>query len=163
MKHSMILVGADKGGVGKTTLSRALLDYLERNNVLVRAFDTENPRGTLNRFYPTKATIIDLANVADQMRILDTMESSPEQVNWRVANCSPVSSKFVHNINKSSVYIFWDIEHRLILYNLVHSYTRFWPLCSLRRVSFFAFRCCFSGLRKDQIVLLSCAAMLPLL
>ncbi len=80
MKHSMILVGADKGGVGKTTLSRALLDYLERNNVLVRAFDTENPRGTLNRFYPTKATVIDLADVADQMRILDTMETAAEQV-----------------------------------------------------------------------------------
>ncbi|MEP1208656.1 MAG: hypothetical protein ABJM29_15100 [Rhizobiaceae bacterium] len=80
MKHSMILVGADKGGVGKTTLSRALLDYLERNNVLVRAFDTENPRGTLNRFYPTKATVIDLSDVADQMRILDTMESAAEQV-----------------------------------------------------------------------------------
>lgn len=80
MKHSMILVGADKGGVGKTTVSRALLDYLERNNVLARAFDTENPRGTLHRFYPTRATVIDLANVADQMRILDTMETSAEQV-----------------------------------------------------------------------------------
>ena len=80
MKHSMILVGADKGGVGKTTLSRALLDYLERSNVLCRAFDTENPRGTLNRFYPTKARIIDLADVADQMSILDTMETAAEQV-----------------------------------------------------------------------------------
>ncbi len=80
MKHSIILVGADKGGVGKTTLSRALLDYLERNNVLARAFDTENPRGTLHRFYPARATIIDLNNVADQMRILDTMDSASEQV-----------------------------------------------------------------------------------
>ena len=80
MKHSVILVGADKGGVGKTTVSRALLDYLERNTVLARAFDTETPRGTLNRFYPGKATIIDLTNVADQMRILDTMETASEQV-----------------------------------------------------------------------------------
>ncbi|MEL6745546.1 MAG: hypothetical protein AAFO68_08800, partial [Pseudomonadota bacterium] len=80
MKHSVILVGADKGGVGKTTVSRALLDFLERNNVMARAFDTENPRGTLNRFYPNKAQIIDLANVADQMKILDTMESAPEGV-----------------------------------------------------------------------------------
>ena len=80
MKHSVILVGADKGGVGKTTVSRALLDYLERKNVPARAFDTENPRGTLNRFYPGKADIIDLANVADQMRILDTMETAQEQV-----------------------------------------------------------------------------------
>ncbi len=80
MKHSVILVGADKGGVGKTTVSRALLDYLERQNVLARAFDTENPRGTLNRFYPGKTEIIDLSNVADQMRILDTMEGAAEKV-----------------------------------------------------------------------------------
>ena len=80
MKHSVILVGADKGGVGKTTVTRALLDYFERNNVLARAFDTENPRGTLNRFYPGKAEIIDLSNVADQMRILDTMEGAAENV-----------------------------------------------------------------------------------
>ena len=80
MKHAVILVGADKGGVGKTTVSRALLDYLDRQNVLARAFDTENPRGTLHRFYPGKAEIIDLANVADQMKILDTMETAAEKV-----------------------------------------------------------------------------------
>jgi len=80
MKHAVILVGADKGGVGKTTVSRALLDFLDRKNVLARAFDTENPRGTLHRFYPGNAEIIDLANVADQMKILDTMDSAPENV-----------------------------------------------------------------------------------
>ncbi|MEM8749606.1 MAG: hypothetical protein AAGF28_04850 [Pseudomonadota bacterium] len=80
MKHTVILVGADKGGVGKTTVSRAMLDFLERQNVQARAFDTENPRGTLHRFYPGRAEIIDLANVADQMRILDTMDSAPETV-----------------------------------------------------------------------------------
>ena len=52
MKPTLILVGADKGGVGKTTISRALLDFFARKNVLTRAFDTENPRGSLKRFYP---------------------------------------------------------------------------------------------------------------
>ena len=52
MKPTLILVGADKGGVGKTTVSRILLDYFARKNVLTRAFDTENPRGSLKRFYP---------------------------------------------------------------------------------------------------------------
>ncbi len=80
MKHAVILVGADKGGVGKTTVSRALLDFLDRNNIMARAFDTENPRGTLHRFYPGKAQIIDLSNVADQMKILDTMEQAAENV-----------------------------------------------------------------------------------
>ncbi len=76
MKPTLILVGADKGGVGKTTISRALLDFFARKNVLTRAFDTENPRGTLRRFYPAITEIIDLGNVAHQMKVLDTLESA---------------------------------------------------------------------------------------
>ncbi len=80
MKPTLILVGADKGGVGKTTLSRALMDYFVRKNILTRAFDTENPRGTLKRFYPANTEIVDFANVADQMRILDTLETAKVNV-----------------------------------------------------------------------------------
>jgi hypothetical protein len=76
MKPTLILVGADKGGVGKTTIARALLDYFARKNVLSRAFDTENPRGTLKRFYPAITEIVDLGNVAHQMKILDTLETA---------------------------------------------------------------------------------------
>ncbi len=76
MKPTLILVGADKGGVGKTTISRALLDFFARKNVLTRAFDTENPRGTLKRFYPSITEVIDLANVAHQMKVLDTLETA---------------------------------------------------------------------------------------
>jgi hypothetical protein len=80
MKPTLILVGADKGGVGKTTLSRALMDFFVRKNILTRAFDTENPRGTLKRFYPANTEIVDFANVADQMRILDTLETANVKV-----------------------------------------------------------------------------------
>lgn len=80
MKPLLILVGADKGGVGKTTTSRALLDFLARRNVLARAFDTENPRGTLHRFYPNITEIIDLNEVSDQMKVLDTMQTSAVKV-----------------------------------------------------------------------------------
>ncbi len=80
MKPTLIIVGADKGGVGKTTISRFLLDYLARHNILARGFDTENPRGTLNRFYPANTKIIDLADVADQMTILDTLDSDSANV-----------------------------------------------------------------------------------
>lgn len=76
MKPTLILVGADKGGVGKTTISRALLDFFARKNVLTRAFDTENPRGSLKRFYPAITEVIDLENVAHQMKVLDTMETA---------------------------------------------------------------------------------------
>src|ERR671914_74322 len=76
MKPTLILVGADKGGVGKTTISRAILDYLARKNVMTRAFDTENPRGTLARFYPGMTEVIDLHQVSDQMKILDTLDTA---------------------------------------------------------------------------------------
>ena len=76
MKPTLILVGADKGGVGKTTMSRSLLDYFARKNVLTRAFDTENPRGSLRRFYHANTEVIDLGNVAHQMKVLDTMETA---------------------------------------------------------------------------------------
>lgn len=76
MKPTLILVGADKGGVGKTTTSRALLDFLARRNILARAFDTENPRGGLHRFHPGITEIINLEEVADQMKVLDTLETT---------------------------------------------------------------------------------------
>jgi hypothetical protein len=76
MKPTLILVGADKGGVGKTTVSRILLDYFARKNVLCRAFDTESPRGSLKRFYPASTEVIDLENVAHQMKVLDTLETA---------------------------------------------------------------------------------------
>ena len=80
MKPTLIMVGADKGGVGKTTVARALMDFLARRNVLARAFDTETPRGTLHRFYPAATTIIDIEEVADQMKVLDTLETAAEKV-----------------------------------------------------------------------------------
>lgn len=80
MKPSVILVGADKGGVGKTTMSRALLDYLASRNVVARAFDTEHPRGTLKRFHPGQTDIVDITSTPDQMRVLDTLVSAGPKV-----------------------------------------------------------------------------------
>lgn len=80
MKPAVILVGADKGGVGKTTVSRALLDYLAARNILARAFDTEHPRGTLKRFHPGQTDVVDITSTSDQMRILDTLVSAGPKV-----------------------------------------------------------------------------------
>src|SRR5437868_14588012 len=55
-------------------------DYMARKNVLVRAFDTEHPRGTLHRFYPAITEIVDFTSVADQMRVLDTLETANVRV-----------------------------------------------------------------------------------
>ncbi len=80
MKPAVILIGADKGGVGKTTLARAALDYLAQNNVLTRAFDTEAPRGTLHRFHPAETSIVDMTSTSDQMKILDTLQTAQVKV-----------------------------------------------------------------------------------
>jgi hypothetical protein len=72
-KPAVVLIGADKGGVGKTTVGRTLLDYFGANQVRVRAFDTEVPRGTLKRFYPEVTDVVDINHVPDQMKIFDTL------------------------------------------------------------------------------------------
>jgi hypothetical protein len=79
-KPVVIVVGADKGGVGKTTVSRTLLDYFNANNIPTRAFDTESPRGTLKRFHPEITEIVDLTTTSDQMKIFDTLNTAGPSV-----------------------------------------------------------------------------------
>ncbi len=74
------MIGADKGGVGKTTVARSVLDYFSQNNVFARAFDTESPHGTLKRFFPNQTKVVDITQTADQMRVLDTIGTSEEKV-----------------------------------------------------------------------------------
>lgn len=79
-RPTVIVVGADKGGVGKTTISRAILDFLALNSIHARAFDTETPRGTLHRFHPEETMIVDLTEPSDQMKIIDTLNTSQAKV-----------------------------------------------------------------------------------
>jgi len=91
-KPALILVGADKGGVGKTTVARTLLDYFTAHHVPTRAFDSESPRGTLKRFHGDAADVVDATSVSDQMRIIDTLsttESSVTVVDVRAGLLSP--------------------------------------------------------------------------
>jgi hypothetical protein len=79
-KPAVILVGADKGGVGKTTVARALLDYLIAHNIPTRAFDTEAPKGTLRRFHPDITDVVDITSTPDQMKVFDTVSTSSAKV-----------------------------------------------------------------------------------
>ncbi|MET4490688.1 hypothetical protein [Bradyrhizobium sp. LA7.1] len=72
----IVIVGADKGGVGKTMLSRALLDYFADRGLSCRAFDTEAPTGNLHRFYPDASAIVDLTKSDNQMRVLDGLRAA---------------------------------------------------------------------------------------
>jgi hypothetical protein len=80
VRPAVILVGADKGGVGKTTVARTLLDYFGAHHTPIRAFDTEAPRGTLKRFHPDVTEIVDVTSVPDQMKIFDTLGSAEAKV-----------------------------------------------------------------------------------
>jgi len=80
MKPVVLLIGADKGGVGKTTIARTVLDYLAANGTPARAFDTEFPRGTLKRFHPNLTEVVDITTAADQMKVLDTLTTSDVKV-----------------------------------------------------------------------------------
>ena len=79
-KPAVIIVGADKGGVGKTTVARTLLDYFTAHQIPTRAFDTEAPRGTLKRFHPELTDVVDMTFVPDQMKIFDTLNSAEASV-----------------------------------------------------------------------------------
>jgi hypothetical protein len=91
-KPSLIIVGADKGGVGKTMVSRALLDYLKANGFEHRAFDTEiaaAPTGVLKRFYPERTEIVDLAEIDGQMRVIDTLGNAVTVIDIRAGLLTP--------------------------------------------------------------------------
>ncbi len=95
-KNSLFVIGADKGGVGKTTVARSLLDYFAATGVPARAFDTEYPRGTLKRFFPDVTEVVDFTSVADQMRILDTIRTSKNStvIDVRAGQLSPTLKLF---------------------------------------------------------------------
>jgi hypothetical protein len=76
-KPHVVVIGADKGGVGKTTVSRVLLSYFLAKGKECRAFDTEVPGGVLKRFYPGLTEIVDLTNSDGQMQVFDTLAKSP--------------------------------------------------------------------------------------
>ena len=93
-RPAVVLVGADKGGVGKTTVARPLLDYFGAHQTPTRAFDTESPRGTLKRFHPDVTEVVDVTSVSDQMKIFDTLGNAEARVVRRLNSFSrwPVRS-----------------------------------------------------------------------
>src|SRR5882757_5538034 len=89
-KPAVIIVGADKGGVGKTTVTRTLLDYFSARKIQTRAFDTEAPKGTLKRFHSDVTDVVDVTKIPDQMQIFDTLsDSTVTMIDVRAGLLSP--------------------------------------------------------------------------
>jgi hypothetical protein len=80
----VIVVGADKGGVGKTLLSRTLLTYFHTKAWPIRPFDTEiyevrsidRPKGVLTRFHP-ETELINLTQSKGQVQVFDSLAKTP--------------------------------------------------------------------------------------
>jgi hypothetical protein len=89
MTPLVIIVGADKGGVGKTMTTRTLLDYLKSNAIEHRAFDSETPNGVLKRFFPDKTEIVDLADSDGQIKVFDTLGAAVTVIDIRAGLLSP--------------------------------------------------------------------------
>ena len=73
----IIFTGAGKGGVGKTTICRALRDYMDTPGMKdfprPRVLDGQFPRGDLVQFCHD-AQIINITSISDQMKVFDTLE-----------------------------------------------------------------------------------------
>lgn len=70
-KPHVVIVGAEKGGVGKSTVSRTLLDYFASHGISVRARDAEFPKGNLVRFHPDVTKVVNLEESDDQVEVFD--------------------------------------------------------------------------------------------
>jgi hypothetical protein len=72
----IIMVGADKGGVGKTHVCRAVRDYMEfpalKEFPRPRLLDGQFPRGDMVQFCPG-AEVINITDISDQMKVFDTL------------------------------------------------------------------------------------------
>jgi hypothetical protein len=76
----LVIVGADKGGVGKTVVARTVLDYFKAQGVEARAIDTQMPQGNLKRFHPDVTEVIDLSSSDGQIKVFDSLSASPVTV-----------------------------------------------------------------------------------
>ncbi|MCS3449867.1 hypothetical protein M2222_001312 [Bradyrhizobium elkanii] len=76
----LVIVGADKGGVGKTVVARSVLDYFKAQGVDARAIDTQQPDGNLKRFHPAVTEVIDLSSSDGQIKVFDSLPASPVTV-----------------------------------------------------------------------------------
>lgn len=96
MSGKLYIVGGDKGGVGKTTVSRLLVEYFDEMHRPPRVFDTEFPKGSLQRFHPKITRLVDIQTVKSQIEIFDSLQESraPHVLDLRAGTFSNVLRTF---------------------------------------------------------------------
>ena len=66
------LIGGEKGGVGKSVMSRAFAQYCIDRNIPFRGFDSDRSHGSFRRFYEAFAEHIELENFQSLDRFAET-------------------------------------------------------------------------------------------
>ena len=72
-------IGGEKGGVGKSVMSRALSQYMLDNNLLYAGFDADQSHNTLARFYPEFTQAINIDNYEGADQIVEKLTNDEEQ------------------------------------------------------------------------------------
>lgn len=80
MAKSIILIGGSKGGVGKSLVAMATLDYLNEagERVILVESDTSNPDVWKAYHETTEAILLDLDDADGWIQLVNTCESHPE-------------------------------------------------------------------------------------
>ena len=73
---SIHFIGGEKGGVGKSVVSRLLSQYFLDNNQMYAGMDADQSHGTLSRFYPEFTQPINLDEYEGADKIVETALSS---------------------------------------------------------------------------------------
>lgn len=94
-KGLAIIVASPRARNGKTLLARLIADHLLLMGEAPRLFDTDAAEKKLSLYFPARSTVIDLERVPDQMKLFDTLASSPSET--RVVDLTHRSfQKFFH-------------------------------------------------------------------
>lgn len=71
------VVCSDESRNGKTLTARLLTDHLLLTGRDPHVFDCDEPRGHINRFFPSRSTLIDIERTSGQIRLFDTILETP--------------------------------------------------------------------------------------
>lgn len=75
----MTVVCSDESRNGKTLMARLLTDHLLLTGRDPHVFDCDEPRGHINRFFPSRSTLIDIRRTAGQIRLFDAVLADPRR------------------------------------------------------------------------------------
>jgi hypothetical protein len=82
-KKRLVMITGDKGGTGKSTFARGLLDIYQHQNIACRAYDGDRRNAQLYRHYQNTddgVTEIDIATQGAADELLDSLESNPSPI-----------------------------------------------------------------------------------